>query len=167
MSAIKVISVWSPFAQLLVNGYKIFETRTWAAPRSLIGQRIGIASTKVINPSQKAHFADEEFQKFYARLGMPDTLAEMSNGFVLGTAVLESSNLMTEELMDDVSDEEKQYGWWALGNYGWRMTDPVAFEHPVAARGQQGVWNWDMPDGIATVIPMTKGRASRYSEARR
>lgn len=167
MTSIRVISVWNPFALLLVNGFKIFETRTWAAPRSLIGQRVGIASTKTINPAQKAHFGDEEFQSFYSKLGMPDTLAEMPNGFMLGTAILESSNLMTPEFMDDVSDEEKQYGWWAENNYGWRMTDPVAFERPVSVRGQQGIWNWDMPDGIATVIPMIKSAARHHQSARR
>ena len=151
----KAISIWNPFALLVVSGFKIFETRTWAAPRSIIGQRVGIASTKVINPSQRAYFESEDFQHFYERLGLPDTLTEMPNGFMLGTATLQASLEMTEELMEDVSDEEQAYGHWEIGNFAWRMTDPVAFETPVPVRGAQGIWNWTAPEEIASaVIPM-------------
>lgn len=158
----KTISVWQPFAALLVSGFKIFETRTWPAPKSLIGQRIGIASTKVINPAQKAHFSSDDFRAFYERTMLPDDLKQMPNGYMLGTAVLEGCELMTEELLDDVSDEEKAYGLWDLGNWGWRMVDPVALEHPFPVRGQQGIWEWrgELPE----TIPVNLGAAARYKE---
>lgn len=137
----KVISIWQPFATLIVKGYKVFETRGWAAPVSLIGQHIGIASTKNIVPGQKAHCADENFIRYYENLGLPNFDA-LPCGYLLGTACLDSVELMTEEFMDEVSDEEQAYGWWSPGNYAWRLTDPVEFHHPIPIRGAQGLYDW-------------------------
>jgi predicted transcriptional regulator len=137
----KALSIWNPYALLLVKGYKIFETRTWMPPKSIIGQTIAIASTRVIRPEQRAGFADENFQRFYGALGLPD-LPDLPHGYVLGTATLDSVELMTPEFMDDVSEEEKHYGWWEEGCYAWRMTNPVAFETPVRVRGGQGFYEW-------------------------
>lgn len=144
----KCVSIWNPFALLLVKGFKVFETRTWAAPKSLIGKRIGIASTRVLNPAQKAHFASPEFRRFYWKLGLPEALIDLPNGYMLGTAVLDSCELMTPEFMEEVSEEEHAYGYWQEGNYAWRMTQPVEFEHPFPVRGAQGIWNWSIPDDV-------------------
>lgn len=142
----KAISIWQPFAGLIVKGYKVFETRTWAAPKSLIGQRIGIASTKTIKPEQKAHFADEEFQRHYSRLNLPQSILDLHHGFMLGTVVLDSVELMTEEFMEEVSAEEQSYGWWSEGYYAWRLRDPVEFERPIPVRGAQGIYEWVQTD---------------------
>jgi hypothetical protein len=63
-------------------------------------------------------------------------------GFLLGTVFLDSVDLMTPEMMDDVSDEEKAYGWWEENFYGWRITKPVEFEYPIPIRGRQGIYDW-------------------------
>lgn len=159
----RCISIWQPFATLLVKGFKVFETRSWAPPRSLIGQRIGIASTKVINPAQRQHFDDPNFRRFYDRILMPDDLIELPHGYLLGTAVLDSYELMTPEFLEDVSEEEKAYGWWAEGRYAWRMVDPAEFEQPVRVRGQQGVWVWH-GNTLESAIPVNIVTARRYNE---
>lgn len=138
----KAISIWQPFSTLIVKGFKVFETRTWPAPKSVIGQRIGIASTKTLRPEQRAHFDSEEFQRHYERLGLPESIAEFSHGFMLGTVVVDSVELMTEEFLEEVSLEEQAYGWWDEGNYAWRLTDPIEFDKPIAVRGAQGIYEW-------------------------
>jgi hypothetical protein len=137
----KVISIWQPFATLTVKGFKFFETRTWPAPASLIGQTIGIASTKNIKPEQRAWVEEDNFQRFYQETGLPP-LEELPCGYLLGTVKLDSCDLMTDELLDDVTDEEKAYGFWELGNYGWRQTHPVCFEHPIPIQGKQGIYDF-------------------------
>jgi hypothetical protein len=137
----KTISIWQPFASLIVSGCKVFETRTWPAPASRIGERIGIAATKTILPAQRAHIADPDFQRAYATTGQP-VFEDLPRGMLLGYATLDSVEMMTEELMNDVSEEEKLYGWWELGNYAWRLTNPVAFKQPCIIRGQQGIYDW-------------------------
>lgn len=86
---------------------------------------------------------DWEFQRNYERLGLTTDLMELQHGFMLGTAIIDSVELMTEELMNEVSAEEQSYGWWQEGSYAWRMTNPVEFEAPIPVRGAQGLWEWN------------------------
>jgi hypothetical protein len=143
----KVISIWQPFASLIVEGCKIFETRGWPAPASVIGTRIGIAATKNIVPGQRSHCEDEDFKRFYARTGLPDW-KELPRGVLLGTVKIDSVELMTEELMEDVSAEEQSYGWWEPGNFAWRLTERHKFLEPIPIRGMQGLFEWKgtLPD---------------------
>jgi len=137
----KTISIWQPFATLIVEGCKTVETRTWPAPASVIGQRIGIASTKNILPGQRDQWNDPVFRIHYEMTGMPNYL-ELPFGYLLGTAVLDAVDVMTEEMMEDVSDTELNFGWWEPGSYAWRLTDPIKLEHPIPIRGQQGIYEW-------------------------
>lgn len=138
----KVISISQPFATLVVKGYKVFETRSWPAPASIIGETLGIASTKTVRPDARAHAEDPEFAQFYERLGLP-ALDELVCGHLLGTVTVDSCELMTEEFLEDVSREEKAYGWWQLGFYGWRLTHPRELKVPIAIRGAQGIYTWN------------------------
>lgn len=142
----KVFSLWQPFATLLVRGFKTVETRTWPAPASIVGQRVGIASTKNIKPEQRAHFADENFQHFYSMLGLPAQLEAMPMGYLLGTAIFDSQEIVTPELLEDISLEEQQYGWFEVPGrtvWIWRMREPVCLEHPIPIRGAQGLYDWN------------------------
>lgn len=49
----KAISLWQPWASLIACGAKPFETRHWAPPRELIGQRIAIHAAKKIDKGAK------------------------------------------------------------------------------------------------------------------
>jgi len=144
----KVISIWNPWATLVVKGLKLIETRSWAAPRSLVGQRIGIASTKQIRPDQRLEITRDEFAKHYAATDLPmitsgfADLNKFHNGYLLGTALLISSDVITEEDMNDITDEELAFGWFSPGRYAWRLRDAVEFAKPVSARGSQGIWEW-------------------------
>ncbi|PZR92059.1 MAG: hypothetical protein DI537_14635 [Stutzerimonas stutzeri] len=167
----KVISIWQPFASLAVKGIKTIETRVWPAPASVIGETIGIASTKNIKPEQRAHFLDDEFQSFYQKLGMPG-LEDLPLGFLLGTAVLDSVDVMTPELLDDVSDEEKAYGWWDVGNFAWRLTGAREFPRPIPIVGKQGLFEWngtipDAEDEVQARQGSDQGRPERQADIRR
>lgn len=137
----KVISIWQPYASLIVHGHKFTETRSWPAPKSIIKTRIAIASTKVIRPEQRAVMQDPEFRKFYDQTGLPG-LDDLAHGAILGFVNLHSCDVMTEEDLLDITDEERMFGVWEVGRYAWRLRHPEAFEQPVRARGQQGVWEW-------------------------
>lgn len=136
----KVISIWNPYASLLAYGCKSIETRSWPAPKSLIGQRIGIASTKQMRPEQRAVLQDEKFMEYFSRTGLPQTLEEMPNGFLLGTIVLHSSSVIEEEDIADLTEEERLYGYFKPGFYAWRCRYPEPFFNPLPVRGAQGVW---------------------------
>ncbi|TDW20521.1 ASCH domain-containing protein [Rhizobium azibense] len=161
----KVISVWNPWAPLIVRGFKIFETRTWAPPKAVVGQRIGIASTKSVLPKQMAAFNEEEFQFFYQMLDMPD-FEELPRGYLLGTAILDSYELIDEEFLSDITREEKAYGWFKEGGYAWRMTKPEALEHPIPIKGAQGLYEWRGFENGAQAQGADNGRPQRSSNLR-
>jgi hypothetical protein len=142
----KIISIWQPWASLIVHGFKVNETRGWAAPKSVIRNTIGIAATKNILPEQRAAYEDPAFQRFYRETGLPP-LEELPRGAILGTAFLNSCDLIDEETLDDITDEEKAFGWYEVGRYAWRLRYPKPFDHPVIARGAQGLWEHD-PYGV-------------------
>ncbi len=152
----KVISIWNPYASLLAHGFKLNETRSFPAPRALIGQRIGIASTKVIKPEQRAAFKDPAFARYYFETNLPRDIEDLPNGYLLGTVLLHSCDVITEEDLEDVTEEEKLYGWWEAGRYAWRCRNHEPFEQPVPVRGAQGIWT--LPD--ATVIPIRRSEAA-------
>lgn len=137
----KCISIWQPYATLIVTGFKIFETRSWPAPKSIVGQTIGIASTKNITPDQRAAAADPEFQRWYCQTGLP-AFEDLPRGYLLGTVTLDSVELVTEEFLDDITSEEKAFGWFAVGGYAWRLRHPRQLAHPIPIQGKQGIYDW-------------------------
>lgn len=54
----KAISLWQPWASLIACGAKPFETRHWAPPGELIGQRIAIHAAKHLDKDTKG-FAED------------------------------------------------------------------------------------------------------------
>jgi hypothetical protein len=54
----KAISLWQPWASLIACGAKPFETRHWAPPRELIGQRISIHAAKKVDRDAKEFAQD-------------------------------------------------------------------------------------------------------------
>lgn len=138
---LKAISIWQPYASLIVHGHKFTETRSWNAPKSLIGKRIAIASTKKIQPEQTALISNLEFMDHYDNTMMP-FIKDLPMGYIVGTAILNSSDIMTEEDLNDITDEERMFGVWEVGRYAWRMRDPIFHQDPQQCKGQQGIWEW-------------------------
>lgn len=138
----KVISIWQPYASLLIHGFKTIETRGWKAPERLIGTEICIASTKIITVDQRFAFNRPEFQRFYRETGLV-ALDDLPCGCVLGTVLLHSSEVIDEDIIDDITEEEYEFGWFTPGRYAWRVRNPKPFKVPVPARGKQGIWDWN------------------------
>jgi hypothetical protein len=143
----KAISIWQPYASLIIHGHKVVETRGWAAPKSIIGQTIAIASTANIKREQRDAYNDEEFQYFYKDTGLPD-LENLPCGYALGTAMIVGCDLITESLVEDVSLEELSYGWWDYGRYAWHLSQARPFPEPIRCKGNQGIWEWDVFDDL-------------------
>lgn len=138
----KVISIWQPFASLAVAGHKQVETRSWDAPRSLIGNTLGIASTKSCKPEQSAYFSDEGFVRAYGETGLPP-LPELPFGCLVGHVRLVASELMTEEMIAATPEKERLFGVWEPGRYAWRLSEPVMLIVPLRIRGKQGIFDWE------------------------
>ena len=162
----KVISIWQPWAHLIVHGCKFFETRTWAPPKAVIGQRIGIAATKNVLPKQMAAFNDEEFQFFWQMLEDVPDFHDLPKGYLLGTVVLDSFEAIDEEFLADITREERAYGWFKEGGYAWRLKHPEVLEHPIPIKGAQGLFEWRGFENGAQAQGAAHGRPERTTDLR-
>lgn len=140
----KALSIWQPWASLIISGQKKIETRSWPAPHSIRGQRIAIASTRTMRAEQRQAAAEDAFRLHYAATGLPD-LEDLPMGCVLGAVKVEGCRVIDPEFMQELNEQEDAFGWYEPGRFAWFLTDPEPLGLPVAVRGAQGLWNWSPP----------------------
>lgn len=141
----KAISLWQPWASLIAIGAKPFETRDWAPPKSLIGQRIAIhAAKKPVAPIART-LDDETHASISRALGvawLPD--AKLPLGAIVCTAVLtEVAQVDDRECFQfpsspDVFSFPDAFGNYSSGRWIWRFERVRPIEHPIPIRGSQG-----------------------------
>lgn len=164
----KALTIWQPWASLIIAGAKPYEFRGWRAPRSLIGQRIVIhAAARKIDREEACsiykiieHRDVSDAMKNYAaetclkpgkalpilgRAWMPYRLPlPMACG--IGTAVLgEPRNgleIAEEFGVQRANDSDRD----EHANWGWPMLDIEQWDEPIPMRGKQGFWNWPTPE---------------------
>ncbi len=129
----KAITLWQPYADLMVQGAKVFETRSWmTAHRGPLAIHAGKAKA-----GDAMALAD--------RLGIdPDTL---DYGKVIGVVWLHGMNDTTEI---DVRDGERALGDWRPGRYAWRCGSPLRLWSTVQLPGAQKLW--DLPYDVSERI---------------
>lgn len=163
----KALTIWQPWASLIMAGAKPYEFRGWRPPASLIGQRIVIhaAARKIEeitalglwNTLMERDY-DEDGRIFAAETCLHPELAlpilqraydpgnaplPMSAG--LGTAIVGGPRLGTEIAAEfgvpraNDSDRDQHANW------GWPMLDIDVWSEPIPMRGKQGLWNWPTP----------------------
>ncbi|PNU06447.1 ASCH domain-containing protein [Novosphingobium guangzhouense] len=166
----KALTIWQPWASLIVAGAKPYEFRGWRAPRSLIGQRIVIhaAARKIALPEvvdlfvtlrdrdlSKDHRADAAMTCLHAEKALPilarawspgDNPLPMSAG--IGTAIIgEPRNgleIAAEFGVPRANDSDRDQH----ANWGWPMLEVEPWDLPIAMKGRQGFWNWLTPDEV-------------------
>ena len=146
------ITLHQPWATLIASGMKNVETRSWPAPKRLLGQTIAIHAGKraVRRPG------DAVEQELRVRLGEEWSRA-IPAGAVLTTATL--AGMTRVEYVDPTSghavhDGRTEFGcaigmgrtridpWGdsSLGRWLWFLADVEALPEPVPAVGQQAFW---------------------------
>jgi activating signal cointegrator 1 len=137
----RALSIWQPWASLIMSGDKKIEARSWAAPYSIQGQRIAIASTKTIRPEQRQAAEQEGFRKHYVATGLVG-LANLPLGSVLGTVIVDGCREMDSEFLAELDEQEEAFGIYGPGRFAWLLVDPEPLGKPEEVRGGQGLWNW-------------------------
>lgn len=152
MTILRALTVWQPWASLIVAGAKPYEYRRWPAPAAVQGQRIVIhAGARAIRRAEvqdillRLRQAPEETGLVPAiavpilerALSQPGDLPLASG---LATAVLGTPRRATE-IHADVADSDRidEHVW------GWPLTDIRPMTPIVPARGAQGFWTWPHP----------------------
>jgi len=154
----KAITIWQPWASLIAVGAKKNETRSWKAPKELIGQRIAIHAAKKLDKDicLTMPFADVLIRQNLIRLfsgGFQNTDFYLSTGEILATCKLTAclriisedkrKNIAQLENAYFVSGNEFAFGDYTPGRYAWILEDIQALKEPIFAKGMQRLWNWE------------------------
>ena len=146
----RATSLWQPYASLIAAGLKDKETRHYAPPAKLVGQRIAIHAAKRVAP-----YVDEEVKDAICSI-MP--WANLPLGAVVCTAVLDSVRRVSfqryarQVMTTSTGRSGLEYKGWVIpdafgdfstGRYLWYLRDVEPLPEPVPARGYQGWWEWD------------------------
>lgn len=150
------ITLWQPYAQLIADGVKPYETRSWKPPRHLIGQRIAIhAAKRKVREHDYYNTPNGVSWQMYFHHGV-NWHKTIPYGAVVATAMLvdvfhvkevESHCLKVEVLASPglhTSIPIDPFGDYSLGRYVWSLIDIEKLVIPVEAKGAQGFWKCDV-----------------------
>lgn len=144
----KALTVWQPWATLIIEGWKPREFRPWAAPGAIVGQRIVIHAAKrpmkaeeirdimdyVVSSDGIKDGIQPAARDLMERVWRREMELPMSAG--LGTALLGAPRIPTHRLPSLGEPEQKRT------IYAWPMLDIDKWPEPIAAKGAQGFWEW-------------------------
>lgn len=163
----KAITIWQPYASLIMLGLKTFETRSWGT--NYRGPLIIHAAKKwdeererdcvrVMNLLQDSTFSlhslgEAQLNLFYLPMG--DTL-----GKALGVVDL----VACRHTIDGGHTFENSVGHFGPCRFGWKCSDPRIFREPIPCNGKQGLWT---PDADLLASAKSLIRAKAESEALR
>jgi hypothetical protein len=132
----RVISLWQPWAELVVRGLKQYETRSWKLDASAIGK------TYAIHASKKAYQPGQYSQDFRTQMLMDGVDSySFSYGCVLGVVDIVEC-ITTEEIVRKLSLREQLYGDFGAGRFAWRCENARRFPKPIEMTGRQGIFHW-------------------------
>lgn len=117
----KCLSVWQPWAELIVRGIKDVENRSWATSHR---------GPVLIHAGRRMRAGDLDL--LAAEHGIELSRADLAFGAVLG-------------VVDLVDCRSQQSSPWHLDDYiGWYFTNPRRLSEPIPCKGQLGLFG--IPD---------------------
>jgi hypothetical protein len=168
----KAITIWQPWASLIMAGAKPYEFRGWRLPSALIGQRLVIHAGAHRIAQDELDFLlsvmlNHEIHRDLAAETclIPDRAipvlelacrGKLPRSVALGTVLVGETRLGTEVAQDFYTLTGGMEGAARASarsadqepNWGWQMLDPDPWESPVPMRGRQGLWNWPTPEQL-------------------
>ena len=142
MMRVKTLTLWQPWASLIIGGHKQYETRSWSTTHR---------QTLVIHAAQRFNWESREtcFLELYARAlaEMGLNVDTMPLGVCLGVVDLVGV-YNTNKARERLTEKELVFGDFTPGRFAWKMENVRAFPEPVLARGARRLWWWNVPDTL-------------------
>ncbi len=141
----KCISLWQPWATLMVIGAKRNETRSWpTSHRGIVAIHAAKKWTREL-----AHMCrtDPFWEALADECNVPACYVSGSAlpfGAIVGTVEIIGCKQITEE--NRPSGNERAFGDYTPGRFGWQTRNPVRFAEPIPFRGAQGFF--EVPDSL-------------------
>lgn len=146
----KALTIRQPFASLLVNGEKRFETT-----RQTTKYRGPIAIHAAFRlPTKNNSMSSATLRRIEAVTGMSlNEMLKLPYGRIIATAELscvweiadEGGRIVARNGISSFSPagKELQLGAWHPGFYAWEFTNIQPLEFPVPVIGRAKLWNWE------------------------
>lgn len=177
MSApLRVVTVFQPWASLIMVGAKPYEFRSKRPPRTIVNERVVIhAAARRIQTREVCEIIAklEEGGESAAQTCLKPDLAmpileralltgttnefgyldlrgrgDLPWGAGLGTAICGEGRSGYDIAEEFGAEHVNDSDRDEHANYGWPMTDIEVWPEPVPARGSQGIWFWPTPAGV-------------------
>lgn len=149
----KALTDWEPWATLIIIGQKGVETRS--RPIRYRGPIAIHAAARISAPARIWTAATSEIAE-----ALPCPIEELPTGAVLGTVDVIGCGRVYEDHPAGkwalivipnrneienitISGDEYAFGDYRPGRYAWVLSNPRPFRVPIAAKGRQGLWNWE------------------------
>ena len=155
----RALTLWQPWASLVIAGAKPFEFRSWRPPAAIVGQRIVIhaGARKVdrrevdqlielleVGGADAAATALAPIDRALAVL----RAADWPLGVGVGTAIVgepRSGDAIGADLgVLRANDSDREYHC----NWGWPMLAIERWPEPIKVRGAMGLWAWPDPAAV-------------------
>lgn len=178
LRTIKVISLWQPWATLMAAGYKRIETRSWPPYGLKPGQLVAIHAAKRWTAEERDICHDDPFFKRYLTLAMRRGLWDFDKpplGCVVAIArfqdVAPTDQIYTHWLKRIgtrlpvrhwITEHEDAFGNYQPDRYGWVFSEVRPLE-PIPLRGQQGLFDWTLPDELHYLEPRNTVKAVAHA----
>lgn len=128
----KALTLYDPWATLVVLGKKQYETRSWAT--NYRGPLYIHTSKKPMSRYEKQLCRQEPYASALAGIG-----AWMWGGHIIGKVWLLDC-IPTERALSKIGHDEREFGDYGLRRYAWELVNPLRFTTPVPCTGHLGLW---------------------------
>ena len=132
----KVISVIEPWASLIKEDIKNIETRSWKT--NYRGKIYIHASLKKVSTK------DERINSLVNLLNNK----EFKYGYIIAEANLVDCIYMDENFLTKIKENKIEYltGEYKIGRYAWILENIKVLDNPIKAKGNLGIWNYNIDD---------------------
>lgn len=161
----RAISLWQPWATLIVIGEKHFETRSW---ETLYRGEILIHAAKRATSDLRDTSRDEPFKTALQRGGY-DSWADLPLGALIGRCQIErcyETADVTARFRAGLrhAEFEEQFGDYYPGRFAWQLSNFQRFLKPIPWRGEQGFFQ--VPETAFLTRPELDAEGTQPTEAR-
>ena len=126
----KVLTIREPFATLIKDKVKIYETRSW---KTNYRGEIYIHAAKARSKASNASIASTYLK------------SRENPEHIICKYLLKNCIYMDKDFINEVKKNKEEYnsGHYEIGHYAWQLEVIEVLEEPIYAKGQLGIWNYN------------------------
>ena len=147
----KALTIWQPYAGLIVAGAKPVENRTWAPPCKP-------GTVIAIHAGSKRDVESWEHCFEMRNIIPPDQWNRGETPWPINFTSGPYSAIIGVATLDEVRREPRGDDPWWVGPVGWYLRDPVPIV-PVPCKGAQGLWT--LPVDVEAAVARALSDASQ------